>query len=187
MKSTVSTAVLLLLSLGGRCEAFAQRPSAADTDRIDHDIREAMSRFHVPGTAVMALQDERVVFVKAYGARDIQAGLPVKTDTLFEIGSITKQFTAACILQLRDRGKLKLDDALSVYLPEAPHAKEVTLRHLLAGCMTTSTAPMPRWISLLLSQSAIKTFLPVLLCCRWIFLPGANGRTQTLDIFCWGA
>jgi D-alanyl-D-alanine carboxypeptidase len=131
MKYTISAAVLLLLSIGGRREAFAQRPSAADVERIDHDIRGAMSRFHVPGTAVMAIKDGRVVFDKAYGYRDIQVGLPVKTDTLFEIGSITKQFTAACILQLRDQGKLKLDDALSVYLPDAPHAKEVTLRHLL--------------------------------------------------------
>ncbi|WP_263377258.1 serine hydrolase domain-containing protein [Granulicella paludicola] len=131
MKSNVSAAVLLLLSIGGRHEAFAQHPSAADVERIDHDIRGAMSRFHVPGTAVMALQNGRVVFVKAYGDRDIRQGLPVKTDTLFEIGSITKQFTAACILQLRDQGKLSVDDTLSVYLPDAPHAKEVTLRNLL--------------------------------------------------------
>jgi len=118
--------------MGGRSHAFAQRPSPTDVERIDQDIRGAMSRFHVPGTAVMALQNERVVFVKAYGDRDIRQGLPVKTDTLFEIGSITKQFTAACILQLRDQGKLRLDDTLSVYLPDAPHAKEVTLRNLLA-------------------------------------------------------
>jgi D-alanyl-D-alanine carboxypeptidase len=131
MRSMVSAGVLLLLSIGVCSQAFAQRPSAPDTERIDQDIRGAMSRFHVPGAAVMAVQDGRITFVKAYGDRNIRQGLPVRTDTLFEIGSITKQFTAACILQLRDQGKLRLDDVLSVYLPGAPHAKEVTLRNLL--------------------------------------------------------
>jgi CubicO group peptidase (beta-lactamase class C family) len=50
---------------------------------------------------------------------------------LFEIGSITKQFTAASILQLQEAGKLHIDEPLSRYLPDAPHAGEVTLRQLL--------------------------------------------------------
>lgn len=131
MKSMISTGALLLSLLAGCSQSFAQRPSVSDADRIDQDVRAAMSRFHVPGVAVMAIADGRVLFVKAYGDRDLRRGLPVKTYTLFEIGSITKQFTAACILQLRDQGKLKLGDTLSLYLPDAPHAKEVTLRNLL--------------------------------------------------------
>ncbi|MEG9434022.1 serine hydrolase domain-containing protein [Terriglobus sp. ADX1] len=131
MKSLLCAGFLSVSFLGGCFGAFAQKPSASDLARIDHDVRGAMSRFHVPGAAVMVIADGRVLFTHAYGDRDLQRGLPVKTDTLFEIGSITKQFTAASILQLRDQGKLKLDDTLSVYLPDAPHAKEVTLRNLL--------------------------------------------------------
>jgi D-alanyl-D-alanine carboxypeptidase len=131
MKSVVPAGILILSFIGGCFSSFAQAPSASDIDGIDHGVRVAMSRFHVPGAAVMVIADGRVLFTRAYGDRDLQRGLSVKTDTLFEIGSITKQFTAACILQLRDQGKLKLDDTLSVYLPNAPHAKEVTLRNLL--------------------------------------------------------
>jgi D-alanyl-D-alanine carboxypeptidase len=130
MKS-IMPAGALVLYLIGLPQAFAQHPSASASDQIDQDVHAAMARLHVPGAAVMAIADGRVLFVKAYGDRDLKQSLPVKTDTLFEIGSITKQFTAACILQLRDQGKLKLDDTLSVYLPDAPHAKEVTLRNLL--------------------------------------------------------
>jgi len=63
--------------------------------------------------------------------RDVDRRFPVEPDTFFEIGSITKQLTAASILQLQEAGKLRIERPLSDYLPDAPHAKEVTLRQLL--------------------------------------------------------
>lgn len=100
MKSALPLLVLILSLLGG-CDGFGQRISAANRNRIDQDVRTAMNRFHVPGAAVMVIADGQLLLVQAYGERELQHRLPVKTDTLFEIGSITKQFTAACILQLR--------------------------------------------------------------------------------------
>ncbi|KAG0770878.1 hypothetical protein G6F22_017001 [Rhizopus arrhizus] len=91
-----------------------------------------MRRFSVPGAAVMVLQDGRLIHAKAYGQRDLARDLAVRTDTPFEIGSITKQFTAAAVVQLQEAGKLSLDDPLARYLPDAPHAHEVTLRQLLS-------------------------------------------------------
>jgi CubicO group peptidase (beta-lactamase class C family) len=79
----------------------------------------------------MVVQDGRVSFVRAYGLRDVARKLPVAPDTLFEIGSITKQFTAASILQLQEAGKLQIDRPLATWLPDAPHAKEITLRQML--------------------------------------------------------
>lgn len=131
MKSAKIARLVILSFAGSWYCAFAQKPAASDVYRINQDVRVAMNRFHVPGAAVMVIADGRVLFIQAYGDRDIRRVLPIKTNTLFEIGSITKQFTAASILQLRDQGRLKLDDSLSVYLPDAPHAKEVTLRNLL--------------------------------------------------------
>jgi glycine/D-amino acid oxidase-like deaminating enzyme len=63
--------------------------------------------------------------------RDKDRWLPARSDTHYERGSITKQFTAAAILQLQDAGKLKIDDKVSVYLSDVPHGGEVTLRQLL--------------------------------------------------------
>jgi D-alanyl-D-alanine carboxypeptidase len=105
--------------------------SPALTRKIDADVKSSLDRFGVPGAAVMVIQGGKVSLVQAFGARDVAQSLPIRPDTYFEIGSITKQFTAASILQLQEAGKLKIDQLLSEYLPDAPHAKEVTLRQLL--------------------------------------------------------
>lgn len=99
---------------------------------IDSGVGQVMRRFNVPGAAVMVLLDGHLVHARAYGQRDVARGLAVRTDTPFEIGSITKQFTAAAIVQLQEAGKLTLDDPLARHLPDAPHAHEVTLRQLLS-------------------------------------------------------
>jgi D-alanyl-D-alanine carboxypeptidase len=127
-----SIGVLSLLSAVNFAEsaAPAQVPAAV-AGRIDADVKTVLHRFAAPGAAVMVVQGGHVSFVRAYGLRDIAHGLPVRPDTVFEIGSITKQFTAASILQLQEAGRLQIDWPLSDYLPDAPHAKEVTLRQLL--------------------------------------------------------
>src|ERR1700722_19571278 len=75
---------------------------AALAGKIDSDVETALHRFEVPGAAVMVVRNGNVAFVRAYGTRDVAGGQPVRPDTFFEIGSITKQFTAACILQLQE-------------------------------------------------------------------------------------
>lgn len=100
--------------------------------RIDADVTAILHRTQAPSAVVAIVRDDRVVFRKAYGFREGERRLAADVGTLYEIGSITKQFTAAAILQLRDGGKLALDDKLSKYLPDAPHADEVTLRQLLS-------------------------------------------------------
>ena len=72
-----------------------------------------------------------MVYARSFGVGDVTRRLPVTLGAPFEIGSITKQFTAASILQLQEAGRLQIDKPLSDYLPDAPHAREVTLRQLL--------------------------------------------------------
>jgi D-alanyl-D-alanine carboxypeptidase len=100
--------------------------------RIDSDVAAILDRTKTPSAVIAVVRNDRVVFRKAYGLRDSEHRLAADIGTLYEIGSITKQFTAAAILQLREGGKLSLDDMLSKYLPDAPHAGEVTLRQLLS-------------------------------------------------------
>jgi CubicO group peptidase (beta-lactamase class C family) len=122
--------LLAVAALPSAAIAAAPTPRAKEA-AIGRDVRRVMARYDVPGAAVMVLRDGRVTYVGTFGWRDAARRLPVRRDTLFEIGSITKQFTAACILQLQAAGKLQIDRPLSDYLPEAPHASEVTLRQLL--------------------------------------------------------
>jgi CubicO group peptidase (beta-lactamase class C family) len=80
---------------------------------------------------VAVLRDGKLVFAKGYGLASLELGTPVNRKTVFRIGSLTKQFTAAGVLLLAEQGKLKVDDRLSLYLPSFPRANEVTLRDLL--------------------------------------------------------
>ena len=75
------------------------------------------------GAAVGVVRNGKLIYAKGFGMRDIAAHEPVDAQTRFEIGSVTKQFTAAAILQLKEQGKLALDDSLAKYLPSFPHAR----------------------------------------------------------------
>jgi CubicO group peptidase (beta-lactamase class C family) len=91
-----------------------------------------------------------VVFSKGYGIADLEFNVPADADTMFRIGSITKQFTATAILRLAEREKLDVDDPLSRFLPGYPRGDEITLRHLLTH---TSGVPNytdfgPEWVEI---------------------------------------
>jgi CubicO group peptidase (beta-lactamase class C family) len=83
------------------------------------------------GVAVLVAKDGQVIFKKGFGYANIGNSEPVKPDTKFRIGSITKQFTAAAVLKLQEAGKISVTDKLSKFLPDFPRADEVTIHHLL--------------------------------------------------------
>ena len=83
------------------------------------------------GAAVGIVKNGQLVYIKTYGLRNVAKNEPVDDNTRFEIGSVTKQFTAAAVLQLQEAGKLSIDDKLAKYLPQFPHANEITLRQML--------------------------------------------------------
>ena len=130
--AVVASSFLVMAQPISAARASATRLSPQMSRKIDADVEQAMARLQVPGAAVLILEGGRVAYVRGYGFRDKERRLPVTTKTAFEIGSITKQFTAAAILQLQAAGRLDLDRPLSDYLPDAPHAREVTLRQLLS-------------------------------------------------------
>jgi D-alanyl-D-alanine carboxypeptidase len=114
--------------------AVAPEPTASPGDlaaRITAAAGKAIAAHRAPGGAVAVVRDGTVVYVRGFGTRNLATQAPVDADTRFEIGSVTKQFTAAAILQLKEAGKLSLDDRLSIYVPSFPHAGEITLRQLL--------------------------------------------------------
>jgi len=127
----LSGALVFLASPAVGIAPATDPPPAATVKKIDRDVQDVLHRYGVPGAAVMAIVAGHVSFVQAFGSRDVDRRLPIRPETFFEIGSITKQFTAASILQLQEAGKLRIDRPLSDYLPDAPHAKEITLRQLL--------------------------------------------------------
>lgn len=129
-----SRRVSLILGLG---VLTAWRPPcaarAADTmpDRIDKLVRQTVKP-NGPGCAILLVDDGQIVFERAYGIADMETGRPITTATAFNLGSITKQFTAACIALLVEDGKISLDDDTRKYLPEMPaYEAPVRIQHLL--------------------------------------------------------
>ena len=94
---------------------FIAAPAFAQYDEL---LRAALDQWHVPAVAVAVVQNDKIVYLKAMGVKEIGKPGPVTPDTLFEIGSITKQFTAAAILLLQERGQLSVQDPIGAYLTD---------------------------------------------------------------------
>ena len=108
--------------------------------RVDSIARAAL-RLPIEGLGVAVMHGDRVVLARGYGVADRDAGRAATHDVAFEIGSITKQVTAAAIVRLAEAGRLGLDDAIGTHLPAlAASAPGVTLRHLLAHTSGLSRA-----------------------------------------------
>ena len=110
-------------------------------NRIDADARQVLQRTGTPGATLAIYRNGVPVYIHAYGLGDRERKTPATASTHYEIGSITKQFTVAAILQLQEAGKLDINATLATYLPDAPHAREVTLKQLLSH-----TSGMPDYL-----------------------------------------
>jgi len=111
------------------CPALA---AAADPDRIDRYIEAQLKKQNIPGLAVAVVRDGAVTKARGYGVADVELNVPATERSVFQWASVTKQFTATAIMLLAQDGKLKLDDPVSRYYPNAPSAwSNVTVRHLL--------------------------------------------------------
>ena len=105
MRLSVSMALLLVAS------AALAKPEITEktAHRIYLDVRTVLARTETPGATILAIRNGQRVYSHAFGLCDLERGLPAAMDTHYEIGSITKQFTAAAILQLQDDGNLNID------------------------------------------------------------------------------
>jgi D-alanyl-D-alanine carboxypeptidase len=101
--------------------------------QVDSLVQSDMLRGKVPGAAIAVLQNGQVLYMKAYGAANLELNVPVRTDSVFEIASLTKQFTAAAVLLLAHEGKLRLDDPLTDFVEGTPkNWTGITVRQLLS-------------------------------------------------------
>ncbi len=107
-------------------------PSLLRADAVDDVVAARMREMHLPGLALAVVRDGRLVTVRGYGLANVELQVPVTPDTVFEIGSNTKQLTAAAVMMLVEEGKVRLDDDVRAYLPAMPADwGAVTVRHLL--------------------------------------------------------
>jgi CubicO group peptidase (beta-lactamase class C family) len=106
--------------------------SLASADEVDRIVTERLRERNIPGAAVAVIKNGKAVKIKGYGLASVEFDVPVNTETVFEIGSVSKQMTAAAIMLLVEEGKVLLDAPISTYLPNTPDSwRDVTVRHLL--------------------------------------------------------
>ena len=122
-------AVLFLMVCGAAIPADA----ADQTDAVDEYIHAEMAKQHVPGLALLVSRDGQIVRSQGYGLANVELQVPVKPETIFQSGSVGKQFTATAVMMLVEEGKIGLDDTLTKFFPDAPATwKQVTIRELLS-------------------------------------------------------
>jgi CubicO group peptidase (beta-lactamase class C family) len=105
---------------------------SADLGSVDAFVRSEMERQEVPGVAVAIVRGGDVVKAQGYGLANVEHQVPVKPETVFQSGSVGKQFTSAAVMLLVEEGKLTLSDPLTKFFPAAPAEwAGITVRHLL--------------------------------------------------------
>jgi CubicO group peptidase (beta-lactamase class C family) len=118
----------------------------AQSDGVDSCIAVQMSHRHIPGLALAVIRDGVPIKVKGYGLANIELNVPVNPETIFQSGSVGKQFTAFLVMLLVEQGKIKLDEPISSYFSNSTAAwQKITVRHLLthtSGIADYSEGPL---------------------------------------------
>jgi CubicO group peptidase (beta-lactamase class C family) len=126
----ISALAALVAAAPAQAETSRLRLCATTVQTINASAAKTLAQGS-PGMLVQVAKHSEVLFTGTYGYANLEHSVPVRRETVFNLASITKQFTAAAILLLAEEGKLKLDDKLSRYVPELRHSERVTLNQLL--------------------------------------------------------
>jgi D-alanyl-D-alanine carboxypeptidase len=106
--------------------------TVARADQIDDYVKAQMKVFALPGISLVIVEDGKIAKMAGYGMSDVARGTPATPETVYKIGSVSKQFIATAIMLLAQDGRLKVDDPVSRYLEGTPAAwQPITIRHLL--------------------------------------------------------
>jgi D-alanyl-D-alanine carboxypeptidase len=129
MKARMAAAVATAFAmLAAQAQTPVNKNLAAS---IDKAAAAAVASGESPGLQVAVFKDGNAVLVKSYGSANLEQRVPVSNDSVFRIGSVTKQFTAVALLLLVEEGKVSLQDKLSKYYPNFPRADDITLEEML--------------------------------------------------------
>ncbi|MCU0435408.1 MAG: beta-lactamase family protein [Bacteroidia bacterium] len=131
MISTLRIACFSLLLLFVTCKPVQHTKGTASDSEIDALIAKEFNDKTGPGGVFLVAQHGKPVYLKAFGKANIELEVDMTTDKVFQIGSMTKQFTAVAVLMLEEQGKLLVNDQVSKFIPDYPSGDKIKLHHLL--------------------------------------------------------
>ncbi len=104
----------------------------ATTAKVDDFVKSEMQKQKIPGVSVAVVRNGGIVLAKGYGYSNVEHQIAVKPETIFQSGSVGKQFTATAVMMLVEEGKINLDEKIGKYLGDVPESwKDITVRNLL--------------------------------------------------------
>lgn len=104
-----------------------------EADTIDTYVEAQRQAQHIPGVSIAIVRGGQVVKARGYGQANVELDVPASAKTIYQSGSVGKQFAATAVMMLVEDGKLSLDDRISQFLADTPLAwRDITLRHLLS-------------------------------------------------------
>jgi len=139
--SIVRVLLVAALALAQSTVSFAQNSTVPRTPplsperlkSIDSFIATQMARREIPGVAIGIYSRGQILLAKGYGQANVELGVPVKPETIFQSGSVGKQFVSAAIMMLVEEGKISLEESITRYFPDAPAAwKPILVKNLLS-------------------------------------------------------
>ncbi|HEY6329082.1 MAG TPA: serine hydrolase [Blastocatellia bacterium] len=116
-----------------RCKSSGPELTPAQAASIDKYMAEEMARERIPGAAIGIYSRGQMLMAKGYGMANVELNVPVKPETLFQSGSVGKQFVSAAVMMLVEEGKVRLDDSITKYFPDAPATwNPILIKNLLS-------------------------------------------------------
>ena len=132
LRSNLAWALVFLMFGAANAGAQLVQPTAADLAELDRRVRAHLTENNIPGGLVALASRGQIIHLKTYGMANAELSVPVTDSTVFEIGSISKQFVSAAVMLLAQEDKIGLDDPIHRYLANLPSEwLGVTVRHLL--------------------------------------------------------
>ncbi|MEW5917679.1 MAG: serine hydrolase domain-containing protein, partial [Gemmatimonadota bacterium] len=156
---------------------------------VDSVAAAAVAEQRTAGVSVAVVKNGRTIVAKGYGFADLENEVPAKAETVYRIGSVTKQFTSAAIMRLMEQGKLSLDDTLQRFLPHFPtQGNRVTVRHLLnhTSGIKSYTSLGPKWARVMRLDLATDSLVALFANEPFDFKPGDAYRYNNSGYFLLG-
>ncbi|HEY5665651.1 MAG TPA: serine hydrolase domain-containing protein [Gammaproteobacteria bacterium] len=142
------------LTAGLMAPALLSAAELADPAAIERFLESEVAARNLPGLVALVTDEDEVIYVSAHGQRNVAGGLPMTTDTIFRIASMTKPIAAAAIMMLVEEGRLSLDAPIGDYVEEYADARVITGPVGADGSFSTRPAAQPITIRHLLSHSS---------------------------------
>ncbi len=168
----------LIIMLDGCKQATTDKPKSNEAKRIDSYLQELVQRQQIPGLTVAATRNDSVVYVGAFGVRNVVTKEPMKPTNIFHWASVSKTFVATAMMQLVEKGKINLDEKLITYLPyfrqQGEDYKKITIRQMLNHTSGIGDVEDYEWNKPAYDKAAPKRYVESLANDKMLFAPGTG-------------